>query len=68
MGLAPDAAARAYARELLEPGLWSGGDAGLAAFEAALVPHGLTLRRGGRFIHVLPGADKAARMAEIRAS
>lgn len=67
-GIAPDAAARAHAREFLEPGLWSGGDAGLAAFAAALVPHGLTLRRGGRFIHVLPGADKAARMAEIRAS
>jgi mannosyl-3-phosphoglycerate phosphatase len=67
-GLAPDAAARAHAREFSEPGVWSGDDAGLAAFEAALAAHGLTLRRGGRFIHVLPGADKAARMAEIRAS
>lgn len=67
-GLAPDAAARAHAREFSEPGLWSGDAAGLAAFEAALAPHGLTLRRGGRFLHVLPGADKAARMAEIRAA
>jgi mannosyl-3-phosphoglycerate phosphatase len=66
-GLAPDAAARAYAREFSEPGLWAGDADGLAAFEAALAPHGLTLRRGGRFLHVLPGADKAARMAEIRA-
>lgn len=67
-GLPPEAAARAHAREFSEPGLWSGDEARLAAFEAALAAQGLTLRQGGRFLHVLPGADKAARMAEIRAA
>ena len=60
-------AARAHAREFSEPGVWNGDESGLDAFAAALAPHGLSLRRGGRFVHVLPGADKAQAMARIRA-
>jgi mannosyl-3-phosphoglycerate phosphatase len=67
-GLPMAAAARARAREFSEPGAWTGGHAALAAFEAALAPHGLTLRQGGRFMHVLHGVDKAQRMAEIIAA
>ncbi|MGG7568584.1 HAD-IIB family hydrolase [Rhodovulum sp. DZ06] len=66
-GLPLEDAERAHAREFSEPGVWLGDDEMLEGFESALALSGLTIRRGGRFIHVLPGADKAARMAEIRA-
>lgn len=64
---APDAAA-AKARQHSEPGLWSGEEAGCAAFVAALQKHGVSARRGGRFLTLSLGQTKADRMREIAAA
>lgn len=64
-GLSPDAAARARQRNFTEPGLWQGTDEGLDAFLAALADHGVTARRGGRFLTLSFGGTKAGQMAAI---
>ncbi|MBB4305255.1 mannosyl-3-phosphoglycerate phosphatase [Rhodobium orientis] len=64
-GMGTESAVRAQARRFSEPGLWSGDEAGLEAFLAALAKHGVSARRGGRFLTLSFGADKADRMAEI---
>jgi len=65
-GLPPDQAALAAARHFSEPGLFTGDEADEAAFTAALAEHGITARRGGRFLTLSFGATKADRMAEIK--
>ena len=64
-GMDAESAARARARRFSEPGLWSGSDADLQAFLAELQTSGVSARRGGRFLTLSFGADKADRMAEI---
>lgn len=64
-GLSLKAAKRAGQRQFSEPGIWSGNDANLAAFQAALQEQGVHMRRGGRFQTLSFGAVKADRMAEI---
>lgn len=67
-GLSREGAALARKRQHSEPGLWSGDEATLAAFLAALEDQGLAARRGGRFLTLSHGATKADRMAEIVAA
>lgn len=64
-GLAPDAAKQARQRAFSEPGLWSGSRADREAFIAALGAHGISARRGGRFLTLSFGGTKADRMAEV---
>lgn len=56
---------KAAARQLSEPGLWSGTTDDLASYKARLTDHGVTLQSGGRFIMHSFGADKTKRMAQI---
>lgn len=65
-GLTVEAAAAARERCFSEPGLWLGDDLGLVDFTAALSEFGITATRGGRFVTLSFGADKAARLIEIR--
>lgn len=64
-GLDPEAAKAAAERCFSEPGIWSGDDAGLAAFLRALAAQGIAARRGGRFLTLSFGGTKADRMGEI---
>lgn len=64
-GLPQDKAALAKARAFSEPGLFSGNRAELNAFVDALRPHGISARRGGRFLTLSFGGTKADRMGEI---
>ena len=66
-GLAPEDAARARAREASEPGVLAGSDGDLEAFRTALAERSLRLVRGGRFLHVMPGADKADAVRRVGA-
>lgn len=66
-GLSLPEAARARMREHSEPGIWTGGEDGLSAFEAALRREGIHARKGGRFLTLSFGGTKADRMAELRA-
>ena len=65
-GLSAEAARAARQRSFSEPGLWRGDAAAFAAFSAALSEFGITATQGGRFLMLSFGADKAARMNEIR--
>ncbi|MCB1734181.1 MAG: HAD-IIB family hydrolase [Gammaproteobacteria bacterium] len=59
-GLSLAQATLAARRQASEPVLWQDTDSALAEFSAALVPAGLRVIRGGRFVHVLGAqADKA---------
>lgn len=64
-GLSPEAAVFARRRAASEPGLWQGTEAGLAGFLAALQERGIQARRGGRFLTLSWGGNKAARMKEL---
>ena len=64
-GLAPEAAARAKARQYSEPGLWTGSEPDLTRFLDAARAAGLTARRGGRFLTLSLGGTKADRMDEL---
>lgn len=64
-GLPLDAAAAAAERAFSEPGLWEGTEDGQAAFLEALKDHGISGRRGGRFLTLSFGGTKADRMEEI---
>lgn len=57
-GLSPEAAARARQREFNEPVLLPDAEAQGAEFAAAAAAAGLTATQGGRFWHVLSGANK----------
>lgn len=66
-GLDRQAAARARARSASEPLLWQDSDDALADFEARVTAAGCSLRRGGRFVHVLGRADKGDALRWLRA-
>lgn len=66
-GLAPEAASLARARVFSEPGTWVGDDAGLSDFLAALAGHGISARRGGRFLTLSMGRTKADATNEVLA-
>ena len=61
-GLSKDAAQLAKARDYSEPGVWSGDDAALALFHAALAKNGIISQRGGRFLTLSFGGSKADAM------
>lgn len=64
-GLSMAEAERANARAFSEPGEFSGDDSDLARFVAALAERGVQAQRGGRFVALSLGADKAERMREV---
>jgi mannosyl-3-phosphoglycerate phosphatase len=64
-GLTPDAAQRAKQRKFSEPGIWSGSDADLQAFQAALAEHSIIAQQGGRFLTLSFGKTKANAMDEV---
>jgi len=66
-GLPLAAAGLARQRSFTEPGLWSGDDAGLEDFLAALGRDGITARSGGRFLTLSFSGTKAQQMAGIMA-
>ncbi|MFP1633560.1 HAD-IIB family hydrolase [Zhengella sp. ZM62] len=64
-GLAPDAARRAMDRQFSEPGDFTGTPMQEDAFVAALAAKGVSAIRGGRFLTLSLGSDKARRMGEV---
>ncbi len=65
-GLSARDAARARCREFGEPIVWRDGSGALTKFTAKLAEHGLTVKRGGRFLHVDGGSDKARALRSLR--
>ena len=65
-GLSVAAAAAARDRLCSEPLVWEDGDDALERFARAIAAAGLTLRRGGRFLHVL-GAHKGDAVRRLHA-
>ncbi|MCB1639168.1 MAG: hypothetical protein KDI15_09995, partial [Thiothrix sp.] len=65
-GLPLAAAARARQRQASEPLLWHEDETRLAQFRHRLQPHGLVLKRGGRFWHVMGNTDKVKAMLRLR--
>ena len=61
-GLSLDAAERAGSRQASEPLLWQDDQALLEPFREQLEAAGLSLKRGGRFWHVMGNADKVHAM------
>lgn len=64
-GLSLPAAARARQRHASEPLRWQDDEARLPAFRQQLQENGLTLKRGGRFWHVMGNADKVRAMQHL---
>lgn len=64
-GLSVQAANLARQRCHSEPGLWTGTDAQERALVVALAAHGISARRGGRFLTLSFGRTKADAMADI---
>lgn len=64
-GLALAAARQAKARQFSEPGTWSGTKTEKHLFLAALAPHGITAREGGRFLTLSFGGSKADRIGAL---
>lgn len=64
-GLSLDEASAAKQRDVTEPILWLDTDENLAVFKKLLSQSGLTLKKGGRFYHVMAEHDKADAMASI---
>lgn len=64
-GLTEASAQCAADRQFSEPGLWSGTEAELDDFLAALGRNGISARRGGRFLTLSFGANKADQMERI---
>lgn len=64
-GLPLPQARLARQRGYSEPGLWTGTPDDRHAFLAALAEHGVTARRGGRFLTLSFGGTKADRMSAI---
>ena len=64
-GLQPNDAAAARMRQFSEPGTWTGSDVEWQAFRELLEDEGLSVQRGGRFISLSFGNDKAAQMQTI---
>ncbi|WP_010137449.1 HAD-IIB family hydrolase [Oceanicola sp. S124] len=66
-GLSYEKARMACQRAWSEPGLWEGDADQKRAFLAALADHGITARRGGRYLTLSFGGTKADRMDEAAA-
>lgn len=66
-GLGSSEAAKAADRQYSEPGLWLGDGEKLAAFLTNIEKHGLSARKGGRFLTLSFGGNKGRRMSEILA-
>lgn len=64
-GLSYDGAARAKERCFSEPGTWHGDDMQLKTFLTALSEQNIAAKKGGRYLTLSFGGNKAARMAEI---
>ncbi len=64
-GLAEDAAALARQRCFSEPGVWTGTESERAPFLDALADHGISARRGGRFLTLSHGKTKADAMRDL---
>lgn len=64
-GLTVEAAQLAAQRQFSEPGVWSGSPEELEQFETLIAEEGISAKRGGRFLTLSFGADKAQRMADI---
>lgn len=64
-GLPLGAAAQAKSRQFSEPGIWDGTDSEEAQFLKDLQSHGLSARRGGRFLTLSFGGTKAGQMAQV---
>lgn len=65
-GLSREGAHSAKQRDFSEPGVWQGSDTERAAFEAALLQHGITAREGGRFLTLSFGRKKSDQMTSIK--
>lgn len=66
-GLDRAAAEHACDRLCSEPLIWQDTDAALRDFRTALAEHGLTTRRGGRFLHVMGQCDKGDALRRLQA-
>ena len=66
-GLSMAEAERANTRAFSEPGEFTGDSTDFAHFVAALAERGVQAQRGGRFVALSLGADKAQRMREVLA-
>lgn len=64
-GLDVEAAHLAARRQFSEPGVWTGSEETLVAFEQALSKHGIIARKGGRFLTLSFGKTKADQMNAI---
>lgn len=64
-GLSPEEAKLAKERQFSEPGTWSGGSQELEVFCGFLEEVGIVVNRGGRFISLSFGGNKADRMREV---
>ncbi|MDC0736661.1 HAD-IIB family hydrolase [Cognatishimia sp. SS12] len=64
-GLPPAQAARAKQRAFSEPGTWSGTEAALEDFLAHLAEVGIIGQKGGRFVTLSFGGNKADRVHEL---
>jgi mannosyl-3-phosphoglycerate phosphatase len=64
-GLATEAAQRAAERQASEPLLWQDTAEKLQTFRQQLNEHGLSLKQGGRFWHVMGQADKVKAMHHL---
>lgn len=64
-GLAVAAAERAGNRQASEPLLWKDTEDNLTAFRDDLAAEGLSLKRGGRFWHVMGNTDKVRAMETV---
>ena len=64
-GLTEASAQLAADREFSEPGIWNGSDTELDDFLATLDLHGISARRGGRFLTLSFGANKADQIESI---
>lgn len=65
-GLDPASAELALQRDYSEPLLWRYDDQQLSVFERQLATHGLTLLKGGRFVHVIGESDKGVAQEWLR--
>ncbi len=64
-GLSEELAALAKRRQFSEPGIWSAGDGKLEEFLQALMEKGMSATRGGRFLTLSFGGNKAEQMLEV---
>jgi mannosyl-3-phosphoglycerate phosphatase len=64
--LAPEAVEPARQRLTSEPILWHGDNDALTVFRERLADYGLKVERGGRFLHVGSGSNKARALKHLR--